>query len=135
MAYSGKNGRCVLNGHNLDGTKWTILERAEEVNLSCFELPRTSTWFPASRDADITLEGLWTEHIHKNPPNLKAGDVVELKILPDYVNAPQYEWAFPSVYLCSVEVDAEVRGVIKYTIIAKSQSYLWKRPFNYATLY
>lgn len=126
MALAGKNGKVLIGGaYHLYGTKWSIVDRVEEADLSCFELPYTSTFFPSSHDADITLEGFWEDRIYYDPPKLKAGQSVPLVIYPDYVNLSTRYFEFRKVFLSSVNCEAEVRGLIKISITAKNQSFPW----------
>lgn len=119
--YSGKFGRVVLDGGvTLASVKWTALFSAEEVDDSSFEDAPYKRVRPGMRQCEITVEGFWEAGLHFFPPDLKAGNYVEMRIFPDAQNLQNQWFYFPLVLVLTLSVDAEVRGMIKYTMTGKS---------------
>ncbi len=121
--YSGKNARVFVSPNTfLEGTKWTITDKVEEADLTCFELPRFPTLFPSRRDCEISIEGFWADDLASYPPHFKAGEIISLKIWIDSVNLPNRYFRFSQVFVLSVTTEAEARGMVKVILTGKNQS-------------
>lgn len=118
--YSGKFARAVLDGHTLASVKWTALFSAEEVDDSSFEDAPYKRVRPGMRQCELTVEGFWEAGLHVAPPDLKAGNYVEVRIYPDAANLQNQYFYFPLVLILTLSIDAEVRGMVKYTMTGKS---------------
>lgn len=127
--YTGKNARVQIAPSTfLCGTKWTITDKVEEADLTCFELPRFPTRFPSRRDCEIAIEGFWEDPLTTYPPHYQAGEIVAIKIWIDYLNLPNKYYRFPYVFLTSVMTEAEVRGMVKFTMTGHVQSLTFYFP-------
>ncbi len=123
MAYSGKNARVLIeNTTYLCAVKWTLDMRADELDSTCFNSAGQGRWLAGVHDQEITIEGLWELGLHANPPNINPGDFVKIELFVDFVNSAAQVYTFYDVLLLDVNVDAEVRGLVKYTIRGKARS-------------
>ncbi len=119
--YSGKFARVRINGvTNLASVKWTLLSKVEEVDDSSFEDAPFTRVRPALKSAELTIDGFWEEDIHQNPPDLSPGQYITVELFPDAIQLPGRRYYFPLVLVCSLSIDAEVRGIVKYTLSGKS---------------
>lgn len=123
MAYSGKNARVLIGTNTyLCAVKWTVDMRADELDVTCFNSAGQGRWKAGVHDQEITIEGLWETGIHDNPPGLVPGDYVTITLFVDFLNIVTQVYVFYDVLLLDVNVDAEVRGLVKYTIRGKARS-------------
>lgn len=123
MAYSGKNARVYVGDSlYLCAVKWTVDMRADELDVTCFNSAGQGRWKAGVHDQEITIEGLWESGFHANPPDIRTGMAVKIVLFVDFINANTQAYTFYDVLLLDVNVDAEVRGLVKYTIRGKARS-------------
>lgn len=122
MAFSGKNARVRIGlATFLCGVKWTVNMRADELDTTCFENVGFGSVIAGVHEAEVTLEGIWENSIHANPPDIMPGNSLIVELFIDWQNLAGVKYFFPDLLVLSVNVDTEVRGLIKYTLSGKTR--------------
>lgn len=126
--FSAKNARVQVNGTNLSAIKWMVTAKTDELDISNFETTTPDNIFAdytfGLQEAEVQVEAIWDANAdpHANPPNIIAGGTItNLKLFLDKVNFASRCWTFPSFQIFTVTVDAEVRGIVKYTFTGKNK--------------
>lgn len=118
--YAGKRARVQVNGSNLCATKWSVTNKVDELDVTCFEGNGFAAYDAGVYDADITFDAFWEYNVHAAPPLLVAGANAVIRLYIDYGALAGTYFNFPTALLTNVTVDAEVRGMVKYSVTAKA---------------
>lgn len=128
MAFSGKNARVSLQLYGdgattfLTGVKWTAHMRADELDVTNFNTVGQGDYVAGVHDFDFSMEGTWENNIHASPPAILPGNVYTLTVYVDIVNAVGRTFSSANFQVFDVSVDAEVRGIVKYSISGKARA-------------
>ena len=126
--FSAKNARVNIGAKNLSATKWTVNVKTDELDISNFETATPGSNLYADytfglQEAEVSVDAVWdgNNDPHSDPPNITAGGVLtNLKLYLDFVNLTNF-WLFPSFQIFTVSVDADVRGIVKYSFTGKNK--------------
>lgn len=121
--YSGKFARIQIGGVNLTSTRWTVNCKVDALDITTQSDLGYGRYQGGVMDADISFEAFWDGTNNPfNVPSLKPNSTVAITIFVDRVNLPNaatQTFIFPEVFVESVSTDAEVRGMVKYTVSGK----------------
>ncbi len=131
--YSGKFARVQVDSSQyLCNVKWSITSRVDELDRYCSTDDGWGMWMGGVVGADVNIEGYWEDNIHEDPPGLVVNHYITLDIWPDFVNLNAKKFTFPKFLISHLTVDAEVRGLVKYTISGKAVSLNEVTTTNYS---
>lgn len=128
--FSARNCQILVGGQALTATRLTITGRAEEHDITNFDSVSGTTLFHevtlGKVECDLQVEAWWnsSQNPHGNPPGIWPGaQYRNVKVILDrqHANAnTQRTFEFPKMAITEVVVEAEVRGLVKYTFTAKA---------------
>lgn len=121
-AFSGKFARITVDGLNLIATRWSINFKADELDTSQFRTAGSGDWRGGVQDADISFDAFWDSLVdpHATPPNLRPGTTHQIILNPSIGDVPGSAYIFETAFCFTVMVDAEVRGLVKYSVTARN---------------
>lgn len=128
-AFSGKNALITVGSSPtgnpatvLLGTKWSITFKTDELDITTFETLGFGDWTNGLIDADISFDAFWdsANDPHASPPGLMPGRFQYIRINVDVAQGGLGSYVFTRALVCTVNVDAEVRGLVKFSVTAKN---------------
>lgn len=125
-AIAGWNGSLSVGGTTLPVTRWNISWKTDALEVTTMETtgPGTlmtplSAFTPGITDMDISFDAIWdttVDPIVSSPPNLRPGTRITSMTVS---LAGGTSWTFTNVLLTDLNMDDEVRGIVKYTCSGK----------------
>ncbi len=120
---SGKFARVVIDTTTSLAThRWSVVTKTDELDVTAQNrVDGVENFIGGIMDADIHIEGYWEETIHDaDPPEILPNTYAVIWLYPDFVQHSNRKITIPDAFISSVVVDAEVRGLVKYTLTAKA---------------
>lgn len=123
MAFiTGKNARIQFGqaplAYILNATNFNITTHADEIDVTNFESTLDGqTWgdyLTSFKEVQVSMEVIWDTNLNPVIDNIMPGTEDVLFIYPDKNQPTAFE--FPDFIVTDMDVSAEVRGVLRYTI-------------------
>lgn len=123
--YSGKFAQITIGGINLTSTRWTVNCKVDALDITTQKDIGMGRYQGGVMDTDVSFEAFWDGTNNPfNVPDLRPNSTVgPVTIFIDSLNLPNAAtntFIFPELFIESVSTDAEVRGMVKYTVSAKT---------------
>ena len=131
-AISGWGGRVNLNSTAMPVTRWTLNNRADAIDVTTMEHQGLYGGVSGVEEYDISFDCIYDTTL--NPflaipnvnPGVSGGAVPSASVFSavglvlDRANSGTRSFTFPRVLLTDVQIDDEVRGVVRYSCQGKS---------------
>ncbi len=131
-AISGWTGRVNVSGTAMPVTRWTVNNRADAIDVTTMEHAGLYGGASGVEEYDISFDCIYDTTL--NPflavPNLNPGVsggstatapvFLTVGLVLDRANSATRSFSFPRVLLTDVQMDNEVRGVVRYSCQGKS---------------
>ncbi len=120
--FAGFDARVSLDGQFLDCTKWTVDDKADEIDVTTTETDGFGQWITGVRDCEVTLELLFNSvgDPLSSAPTITVGNVMHLKLFEHFSLIPLRFWDFPLFLICGISQDIEPRGAVKINVRGRS---------------
>ncbi len=145
-AISGWSGRVRIQNLNaalhsggvlMPATRWQVTWKADALDATTFEnlasvsagvsqATPQSSWLAGITDTDVSLDLLWDTTINpfiSSPPGIGPGDYSQVTLYFDTTAADKSGttafWLFSNCMWIDVVMDAEVRGIVKYSLTGR----------------
>ena len=134
-AFSARNARVIYEGLALLALKWTVNVKADELDVSNMESQGYADFIGGLWEADISIDAIVDSanaafYIWPGKSTSTVTFYFDSGTARKITNNNQYDAsttaktiAFNSLFISSVNVDAEVRGFVRMSISAKNKGY------------
>lgn len=113
-AVSAKNAKVRIGATVLYAAKWTVSNKGQKLDRTNFESAGYGEYVGGILDADVTIEGPYNVG---DGPIAVAPPGTSISTVKLYLNdTTGVFWSFPSLYVETFEVSAEVRGLVTLKI-------------------
>ena len=130
-AISGWEGQVLIGGATvLPVTRWNVSWKADAIDVTTMATGTgavlgnlsspVSAWEVGITDMDCSFDAVWDmtmDPIGSSPPALRAGNLIRASFFLSQANNIAY--TFTRVRITEVNIDDEIRGVVKYTVSGK----------------
>lgn len=128
--FSAKNARVQINGTNFTANKWMVNIKTDELDITNFETTAANNIYAdytsGVMEAEVSVELIYDVLVDpfSGAPSITPGTILtNLILFMDRINfaGVNGRFLFPSFQVFNCSVDAETRGIVKYSFVGKNK--------------